>query len=117
MMLYKPKGRQNWMSGWRGQSGKWVRISLQTSSKVRAEELGAMLSRLAADHQWETLWLLQTRTISLPAVESAFKAGDLPRLLTEAVNTNVEPLIAEWGRTQRSRSEARGPVLWGGRPH
>lgn len=105
MMLYQPKGRKNWMSGWRGQDGEWVRVSLGTSSKLRATEFAGMLERLAEDHQWETLELLRNRQVGYQAAFSAYRNGNLGRLKKEAKVVDIEPLVAAWNRESGGRSD------------
>lgn len=93
MMLYQPKGRKNWMSGWKGRDKQWVRVSLQTSSKKRAQEYAAMLEVLADDHQWEALDLLRSGQVDFPQVLAAYRNGALARLKQEVRVADIVPLI------------------------
>lgn len=95
-MLYTRKNRASFNSGWRGKDGHWVRISLRTSSKKRAQEFAGMLDRLSQDHQWETLALLHSGAVQLGDAFAAFRHGNLANLAREAGTADLDPLVNEW---------------------
>ncbi len=95
-MLYQQKGRKNWHSGWREPDGRWVRVSLQTANKKRAQELASMLDRLADDHQFETLALLQSGAIPWENAYKAFQHGNLALIRQAAQVIDLDPLVREW---------------------